>query len=261
MSVLLASDLDQTLIYSETSARAATADLVCVEHYRGNPQSFMSAAAVTSLAAAAAGADLVPVTTRTVEQLRRVRLPVRGGGYAIAANGGVILFDDVPDESWSTQVSRRLAVSATLAEVLAWVEVACAPEWTRSVRAAEGLFCYAVVRLELLPPGFEAEAAEWASVRGWNVSRQGRKIYWVPDPLTKGAAVREVARRVGAAEVLAAGDSLLDRDLLAIADRGIQPRHGGLFDSGWRAGHVAVTSGVGVAAGREIAEWFAAGGA
>ncbi|WP_024794831.1 hypothetical protein [Tomitella biformata] len=254
MSVLLASDLDQTLIYSERSARADTADLVCVEHYQGNPQSFMSAAAVAALTAA----DLVPVTTRTVEQLRRVRLPVRGGGFAIAANGGVILQGGVPDESWTAQVAGRLAAVSPLAEVLAWVRAACAPEWTSSVRAAEGMFCYAVVDLALLPAAFEAEAAEWASARGWNVSRQGRKIYWVPNPLTKGAAVREIARRLGSDQIMAAGDSLLDKDLLEIADRGIQPRHGGLFDSGWRADHVVVTGGVGVAAGHEIAEWFAA---
>ncbi len=39
------------------------------------------------------------------------------------------------------------------------------------------------------------ELAVWAEARGWTVSLQGRKIYAVPKPLTKSAAMREVARR------------------------------------------------------------------
>ena len=36
------------------------------------------------------------------------------------------------------------------------------------------------------------------TARGWQLSLQGRKLYWVPRALTKSAAVAEVARRVGA---------------------------------------------------------------
>lgn len=81
---------------------------------------------------------------------------------------------------------------------------------------------------------------------------QGRKIYAVPQPLTKSAAVREVARRTGAEQILAAGDSLLDADLLHAADRGWRPGHGELADSGWRAANVEVLEETGIAAGEEI---------
>lgn len=75
----------------------------------------------------------------------------------------------------------------------------------------------------LLPDGWVKELSEWADARGWTVSLQGRKIYAVPRPLTKSAAVREVARRTGADLTLAAGDSLLDADLLLAADRAGAP--------------------------------------
>ena len=55
---------------------------------------------------------------------------------------------------------------------------------------------------------------------------------------------------------LAAGDSLLDRDLLTYADRGIHPAHGELYGSGWSAPHVERTTAAGVLAGQQIVEWF-----
>jgi len=66
-----------------------------------------------------------------------------------------------------------------------------------------------------------------------------------------------VAARVGAGSVLAAGDSLLDLDLVRDADRAIVPVHGELLASGWSAPHVEVTERAGVAAGEEIVDWFA----
>src|SRR5206468_11420132 len=67
-----------------------------------------------------------------------------------------------------------------------------------------------------------------AEERGWQLSMQGRKLYWVPRSLRKSAAVAEVARRTEADTVAAAGDSLLDIDLLEHADIGIAARHGEL---------------------------------
>src|SRR5581483_2084983 len=94
--------------------------------------------------------------------------------------------------------------------------------------------------------------------RGWRTSLQGRKLYWVPERLTKSAAVAEVAKRSGCERVLAAGDSLLDVDLLLAAERGIHPRHGELHEQGWSAPNVVSTEASGIAAGEEIVRWFAA---
>lgn len=92
--------------------------------------------------------------------------------------------------------------------------------------------------------------------RGWTVSLQGRKIYAVPKPLTKSAAMNEVARRAGATLTLAAGDSLLDADLLLAADHAWRPGHGELADTDWSAPHVDVLTENGVAAGEEILRRF-----
>ena len=56
--------------------------------------------------------------------------------------------------------------------------------------------------------------------------------------------------------VVAAGDSLLDADLLEEAHAGIAARHGELVASGWQMAHVSVTEHSGVRAGAEIVDWF-----
>lgn len=252
--VLVATDLDHTMIYSRTFP--SDEQLVCVEVHNDAPASFMTAVAAELLAELTTAAVVVPVTTRLPAQLSRVTLPGRAPRFAIAANGGFLFVDGRPDEQWTANLRTRIAAVAGLAEVLARVEVVCHPAWTVQVRNAADLFCYAVVDRTSLPEDFLAETTAWADERGWSVSLQGRKLYWLPQPLTKSSALAEVRQRLGSPTILAAGDSLLDRDLLEFADRGIHPAHGELADSGWTAAHVTRTDAVGVLAGEEICRWF-----
>jgi hypothetical protein len=216
----------------------------------------MTAIAAADWARLAEAAHVVPVTTRTPAQWQRVVLPGPPSRWAVAGNGGVLLANGEADEEWARRVRTRLDRVAPLTEVWRRAAQLCRPEWTSALRNADNLFCYAVVSREKLPPGLVAETGEWAATRGWRVSLQGRKLYWVPVPLTKSAAVAEIAKRADCAGVLAAGDSLLDADLLDAADAGIAARHGELVASGWSAPHVTVTVDTGVRAGEEIARWL-----
>ncbi|MFF3391150.1 HAD family hydrolase [Streptomyces sp. NPDC002669] len=260
--VLVASDLDRTLIYSTGALQLTVPDaeaprLLCVEVYDHKPLSYLTETAAALLDELARTTVLVPTTTRTREQYGRVHLPGPAPRFAICANGGHLLVDGESDPDWQRRVTRGLADEcAPLAEVRAHLLAAADPAWLLKERVAEDLFAYLVVERALLPGGWVEELGEWARTRGWTVSLQGRKIYAVPGPLTKSAAMDEVARRTGAALTLAAGDSLLDADLLLAADRAWRPAHGELADTGWSAPHVEVTDERGVAAGEEILRRF-----
>jgi hypothetical protein len=217
----------------------------------------MTAAAAQVLIELAEAALVVPVTTRIVEQYRRVLLPGPPVKYAVAANGGTLLVDGHVDHDWAREVERRLVDVFPLDRVWDQLAHVCHPEFTVKVRNASGLFVYAVVHPSRLPPGFVEDVSGWAAERGWRTSLQGRKLYLVPERLTKSSAVAEVRRRSGCELVLAAGDSLLDIDLLLAADRGMHPRHGELHEQGWSAPTVAATTASGIAAGEEIVRWFA----
>jgi hydroxymethylpyrimidine pyrophosphatase-like HAD family hydrolase len=255
---LVASDLDRTLIYSPSALALTMPDeyaprLLCVEVNEARPLSFVTETAAGLIQELASAAEFVPATTRTRKQYRRINLPGPVPRFAICANGGHILVKGHTDHDWNTEMRRRLADgSAPLAEVRDHLAATADPEWLRKERVAEELFVYLVVERSLVPEGWVKELAGWADERGWTVSMQGRKIYAVPKPLTKSAALAEVVRRSGADRVFAAGDSLLDADLLLAADAGWRPGHGELFDTGWAAPHVEALAVAGVAAGEEI---------
>ncbi|MEU8866173.1 HAD family hydrolase [Streptomyces umbrinus] len=260
--VLVASDLDRTLIYSSAALALTMPDaraprLLSVEVHESKPLSYMTETAAGLLAELGDVADFVPTTTRTRKQYQRIQLPGPAPKYAICANGGHLLVDGVTDPEWHTSVTERLAREcAPLDEVREHMEATADPAWVRKHRLAEDLFVYLVVERELLPEDWVKELAVWAENRGWTVSLQGRKIYAVPKPLTKSAAMREVARRTGATLTLAAGDSLLDADLLLAADRGWRPGHGELADAGWTAPGITALPERGVAAGERILREF-----
>ncbi|PPK95361.1 hypothetical protein CLV92_106182 [Kineococcus xinjiangensis] len=267
MSALLAaSDLDQTLVFSARSAGTDVASLVCVETYEDRPISYVTPAAARVLERLAGTGRLVPVTTRTPAQYARIRLPGPPPRYAVCANGGVLLVDGAPDAEWTERVRAELAgcapvadVRAALADLAAELHAAVPEPGPPGVHEVPGLFAYCVLRTgqrDALGEGRLEELAALAAGWGYGLSLQGRKLYAVPRGLTKSAAAVEVARRCGADGFVAAGDSLLDTDLLLAAVEGVRPRHGELLAAGWDAPAVALTGATGAAAGEEIARWL-----
>jgi hypothetical protein len=262
---LFATDLDRTLIYSAAAAGlgaeageedVAAADplegAVGVEVYDGRTISYVTAGFPALLRALAERCDVVPVTTRTRQQHARITLfDERGPEWAIVANGGHLLHHGEPDAAWEAAARQRIAhtVRADLDAVAAHVGEAAAP-WIDHVRRADDFFAYTLVDRAAMPLGAAEELAGWLGERGWRLSVQGRKLYAVPAALSKGAAVRELADRLGSTTVLAAGDSLLDQELLDVADIAIRPAHGELATAGYPAR--VVTQASGIVAGEEI---------
>jgi len=253
--MIICVDLDRTLIYSANALDLGTETprLLCVEIYKGAPLSYMTETAAQLLRALPA--HVVPSTTRTLEQLARVRLPGPPSRYAIASNGGHLVVDGVPEPAWTSRVAARLAGCAPLAEVESHLRAIAGP-FVRTLRVASDLFAYAVVDRPALPEGWVDALAAWCAPRGWTVSLQGRKVYAVPRPLTKAAAALEIRERLGGDTLLAAGDSLLDADLLDAADAAIRPAHGELAEAGFTRDHLTVTDTIGVRAGEEMLAWM-----
>lgn len=255
-------DLDRTIIYSPRALLLPHSDhenprLLGVETLHGTPQSFVTERAGGLLRELAAACVLVPTTTRTPKQLHRVDLPGVGRAprYAIASNGGHLLVDGHPDEDWNEQVRRSLDGCATVEEVRHHVQRRRG-DFVEKLRVASDLFVYCVVDRAELPSGWVAELTHWCAERGWGVSVQGRKVYAVPRPLTKSSAAREVMRRTGADHLVAAGDSLLDAELLATADRAVRPTQGELADEDWTTPGLHVTQAPGVLGGEELVGWL-----
>jgi hypothetical protein len=226
--------------------------LLCVEVYRGVPLSFMTEDAVAAFAALR---EVAPGRPDHDPHARAARpactCPARPRATRSPPTAGTCSSTAAPDPDWADAVRERLAGTAPLAEVHAHLRATSGP-FVLNLRSASDLFCYAVVDRPTLPAGWVEALTGWCAERGWTVSLQGRKVYAVPRPLTKSAAAREVLARTGARTLLAAGDSLLDADLLAAADHAVRPAHGELHDSGWTREGLVVTGASGGAAGAEL---------
>jgi hypothetical protein len=257
MTTVIAIDLDRTLIYSTaalglTMPDALAPPLMVAEVYQGRPLSFMTDRAARELRALARAAVVVPTTTRSRAQFERVLLPGVPTVHAVTTNGAKLLVNGVPDQDWAATVRSALAGSAPLETVTDYLDRHAVGPWVLKRRTAEHVFCYLVVDRAEIPVGFLPDLAGWATRHGWRTSVQGRKVYCVPDRLSKSAALVEIVRRVGAGGYLAAGDSLLDAELLDGASAGVRPAHGELAEIGWTRPHIEITAATGVLAGEEV---------
>ncbi|MBT2568666.1 HAD family hydrolase [Arthrobacter sp. ISL-85] len=257
-SVMVACDLDQTLIYSANSMALRCSDnaapaLVVAEVYEGAPISFMTRTAWNVLERLVHGAIFVPVTTRTVQQFRRVNIPGRNRGYAVTTNGAVLLHDGVPDAGWTYLIQGAVADNcAPLEEVYDHLLGPTKPAAVLRGRVAENTFVYCIVERNELSVGYLEELSAWCHERGWKTSMQGRKLYCVPSPVSKEAALAEIRRRHPVDVLVAAGDSKLDAGILQLADAAIRPAHGELDEAAFHLANLCVTSTSGIVAGEEI---------
>jgi hypothetical protein len=156
VSSLVAVDLDRTMIFSEGALGVPLDDsFECVEMYEGKPLSYMSSRSVALLRELSETVIVVPTTTRTIEQFRRIALPGAPWRYAITSNGGNILVDGEPDMHW------RNGFALDLAGIGAELRSRVSEDWVLKYREADGLFCYLVVNTAAVPEGFVAEWSQW----------------------------------------------------------------------------------------------------
>jgi hypothetical protein len=254
---LIATDLDRTMVFSErfVHTRPTTTSVCEVELYQGRNISLMAQEVRDGLALLAKTHDLIPTTTRTRAQLRRIDLGF-SAPHEICCSGGVVLHDGLPDEDWAATVASLVAAECMpYAEAEAGFGDWAGQSWMRQLRDAEGIFLIASVDAV---PAQEVEALTETFVEGnWRVVHQGSKVYALPRVVTKSAAVSYLQDRLGG-EVWAAGDSVLDWDMLAHATRAWTSGDGELVATGRTAKHLQVTTSHGLDASVEIVrDWCA----
>lgn len=211
---LIFTDLDGTLIFSASKKQAG--DIVC-ERKDGAEISCITARQARFLPKLS---EIIPVTTRSIEQYRRIRFP---NGfepeYALADNGGTLLINGEPDREW-TENSLRFAEECS--QELERCRRTMERDSRRSfeVRMVDGMFLFTksdspAESLELL------KAAAGERVRCFST---GAKLYALPAKLCKGSAAKRLAEKISPeSRIVCAGDSLMDVPLLNIADIAVFP--------------------------------------
>lgn len=253
---VFATDLDRTMIYSLGSAglKHNYPVLTVAEFHKEKPLSYVTDFSYRMLDFLNDSLYFVPATTRSMAQFRRISLPpIAHSIYAVTSNGGRIIANGIEDAEWTTYIKGYLESSSVhLDEVRNIIEEKYSRPWIHNITFADDLFIVLHVDKANTPKSYVDDLTSWLAERGWKASLQGSKLYCIPAVLTKGAAVQEVCRRLNVSGLYSAGDSLLDRTLLKLADVAYRPAHGELDAVGYQQDNLTVTDGVGIMAGQEI---------
>jgi len=259
MTILFASDLDRTLIYSKNSRglEVSEQDFAAVEWVDEKPTAFMTQKGLQLFQHIASTITFLPVTTRTADQYNRITGLFNAADkpkYAIVSNGAVILEDGKPLTEWSDKVIAQMQQNRTSIEhVLPQLDAYTKNKFVLKVMQAESWFVYLIIDEQ----AFSVEEFEKLSQifyqQGFTLSHQGRKVYIMPTCINKSTALQFIKERIDANTVIAAGDSMLDFDMVLNATHGFIPSHGEAIHKGRSLPpHVSITDHAGVLAGEEI---------
>ncbi|MBT2690275.1 hypothetical protein J7I93_19060 [Bacillus sp. ISL-47] len=253
--MMFASDLDRTLIYSDRAladlGHPGRGSLVGVERKEGKETAFMTKEAHEKLKEVSSQILFVPVTTRTYEQFNRVFIFQEDfpAPYAVTSNGAKIHLNGKLLEEWTGIVLDRLKTECSIFEDM--IEKTKGFELNGTLKTADNLFFYYILN-EKLTSDAKSVISNLAESFGWRVSLQGRKLYFMPNPICKGEAVKFIKDREGISSVYGAGDSVLDHDFLQFCDYPYVPNHGELAKNKPLCLPYKISNNRGVMAGEEI---------
>ncbi|MCK1792785.1 trehalose phosphatase [Pseudomonas violetae] len=218
---LVLADLDDTLFQTARKMKEGTPRHPATFDIEGQPNGYMSSVQKSLFEWLLSSTDVVPVTARSIEAFRRVRLPFAHG--AVCSHGGVILGPDGKlDQEWQSHMSvvlvdfqRRLPELS--AETLA-IGKALGISLRGWVVEEEGLRNYVVTKHnesndDVLETVLEEVRAR-GLLDGMHIHTNSNNLAFLPTGLSKKAAVQELLRRDreinGDRPVLGFGDSITD---------------------------------------------------
>ena len=223
-TILFASDLDNTLIYSYK--RDIGTEKVLVELYEGREISYMTKRSHQLLQRLhkkeqeEKTVQFVPLTTRSTAQYERIFFSKEWSPHlALTANGGTLLVDGEEDLQWRKETLALIAdAQESLKEAQQIFEQD--PARTFDVRFVNDLFLFT-----------KSERPEESLQRlrnncdGTHLSffQNGVKVYAIPTILNKGSALQRLKKRLHPDYTIAAGDSDFDLPMLQNADLAFAP--------------------------------------
>lgn len=212
-------DLDNTLIYSYKHDIGKAG--INVEIYQGREISFLTENTYENMKKIKENILIVPTSTRSIEQYRRIDLRIGNIPYALVCNGGVLLVDGRKDASWY-QTSLELIRENLPALQTAQHFLEKDNRRKFELRFIEELFLFTKCDQ---PELVVRELKEILNTNTVAIFHNKEKVYVVPGNLSKGKAVERFREYIKADKIIAAGDSEFDISMLRAADIRIAP-HG-----------------------------------
>lgn len=210
--MIFLSDLDRTLIFSY---KRLSPDNLCVEKKDGKELSYMTRRSAKLFSELTEKIIFIPITTRSKEQYERIVFP---DGYvpryAVIDNGANLLVDGVPDREWRKEFEEEFRrAQGEINECRKFLQNEKDVYFEIRIVDDSFLFTKAHNTSEVIDK-------MGRSVRTAHTSfcRNGEKLYVIPDGISKGRAADKILKWLPGHKLIAAGDSLFDRQMLQRAD-------------------------------------------
>ena len=171
--------------------------------------------------------SVIPVTSRSIEQYKRIDIPGFMPKYALTSNGGNLLVSGIPDKDWSAwSIGIAEKHSAELAACRKLLEND--PDRSFEIRLVDGLFLF--TKSNAPDKTLQDLSERLSDTVGLDLYNTGAKIYAIPKELNKGAAVKRLVDKLGCCKekIVFAGDSIMDISMLECADIAVYPDDMGL---------------------------------
>ncbi len=212
--MLFVCDLDNTLIHSYKKRNMGD---ICVEIRNGKELSYMTAENYKLLAKVVTMCKFIPLTTRSLEQFRRIDFGFVPK-YAIVANGAILLKRGEIDDEWMQQ--SRALVSTPLPALTE-------NEYIYDIRYVDDFFIFAKsTQVDKAVAYLKTMITDERLL----ITGVANKVYVFPKLLHKGTALNRMRLLLAKSDekkpfCLAAGDSNIDIPMLNNADMALYPNN------------------------------------
>lgn len=211
---IFCTDLDNTIIYSYKHNIGN--DKINVEIYEDREISYITKKTYDLLNIVKKEYMIIPTTTRTIEQYKRIELGIGDFKYALVCNGGVLLINGEIDKKW---YENSLELIKDSKDELEKAILILEKDSRRKIKTKfiEKLFVFTKCKeakdvIEFLKSQLNTKLVDILS--------NGEKIYIIPKNLSKGTAIRRLKEKLCPKNLIVAGDSEFDVSMLEEADYG-----------------------------------------
>lgn len=259
--MIFASDLDNTLIYSSRHCKLINEEKLFPVDFYNDKYSCITKSMHHTLQLINESMLFVPVTTRSQSEYSRIKYFYEEikPKYAVVANGAIILKNGIVLTAWSDMISSKIKEIVSVTDMIKLCSFFLESPLVKSYKTCGDLFIYSIIDENKLANMIYLDYLKGldsiCSKHNYSVSKQGRKVYIVPNCINKYDPINYIMKLEDINTLIAAGDSLLDYPMIKYSDYGIIPSHGELlhnFPLDKFADNVYITKKSGIFAGEEV---------
>lgn len=223
--MIYATDLDRTIIFSNKFLNECNEEIICVEKHNEKEISYITKNAFEKFNTLKTFSNLkiIPVTTRSVKQFKRIDL-VNSCEFAITTNGGTILHNGEIFKPWEKYINKLLENYKEDFDKIKNYLLKFKEDFSQMPLLVDNIFIYTKLldnkkNIQNILNKLDIELDK----EKWTFTLQGLKLYIIPKGISKEAALLYLKQYLKENNLVVSGDGKLDYGFLKVGNKTIIP--------------------------------------